>query len=187
MNRIAIHNTAISDLYILERHPFSDKRGYLERLFCQQELNPVLKEKPIRQINRTLTRNKGTVRGMHFQYPPYSEAKIITCLRGEIFDVAIDLRKGSATFLQYHAVVLSEDNFQSFLIPDGFAHGFQALTSDCEMLYFHTADYHEGAESGLNATDPLLDIHWPLPVTERSERDSKLPMLNSEYYGIDIS
>ncbi|HJN97282.1 MAG: dTDP-4-dehydrorhamnose 3,5-epimerase [Gammaproteobacteria bacterium] len=187
MNRFSIHETPLADLYILERYPLGDERGFLERIFCQEELGSYLQRKTIRQINHTLTRKKGTVRGMHFQRPPQAETKIVTCLQGKVLDVAVDLRKGSPTFLMHHASVLSDENFQSLLIPEGFAHGFQTLTTDCGLLYFHTADYQADAEGGIDALDPRLSIEWPLPLSERSERDSNHPMLTTDFSGIKLS
>ena len=186
MSRFTIHHTPIVGLYELVRQPLGDERGFLERLFCQETLDPLLSGKAIRQINRTLTRKEGTVRGLHFQYPPQAETKIVTCLKGTVWDVAVDVRQGSPTFLQYHALVLSEDNARSFLIPEGFAHGFQTLTPDCEMLYFHTADYQAEAEGAINALDPRLAINWPQPITERSARDQGHPMLTEDFLGIDL-
>ena len=173
-------------LYELLRHPLGDERGFLERLFCQETLGSLLSGKSIRQVNHTLTRKEGAVRGLHFQYPPHAETKIVTCIKGRVWDVAVDLRQGSPTFLQHQALVLSEENLRSFLIPEGFAHGFQTLTPDCEMLYLHTADYQSGAEGALNALDPQLAIAWPQPITERSARDQKHPMLTQDFLGITL-
>lgn len=184
MSRFNLHDTPIDGLYGITRNPISDERGFLERLFCQGSLNILLKEKSIRQVNHTLTLRAGAVRGIHFQYPPHAETKIVTCLRGKVWDVAVDLRQGSPTFLQHHAILLSEDNFQSLLIPEGFAHGFQTLTPNCEMLYFHTADYRSDAEGALNALDPHLAIEWPQPITELSARDQNHPMLTKDFLGI---
>lgn len=186
MSRFVLQPTPINGLQVIERQPVGDSRGYLERLFCQETLNPVLQGKAISQINRTITQKKGTVRGLHFQYPPRAETKIVICLKGQVWDVAVDLRRGSSTFMQHHAVLLSEDNHQSYLIPEGFAHGFQTLTPDCEMLYFHTADYDAAAEGALNACDPWLTINWPEPITERSERDKSHSMLTDDFNGIAI-
>jgi len=178
--------TSIKKLKLIEHQPNKDKRGFLSRLYCQKTLNHLMNGKMIKQINRTLTRNKGTVRGLHFQYPPYTETKIVSCLKGKVWDVAVDLRKGSTTFLNYHAEVLTEDNHKSYLIPEGFAHGFQTLTSDCEMLYFHTADYNKELEDGINAVDPMIGIKWPQPITERSERDSNHTLLDDNFKGIEL-
>lgn len=186
MNRLVLHSTPINGLQVIERKPIGDSRGFLERLFCQETLNSCLQGKTIRQINRTLTQNQGTVRGLHFQYPPHAETKIVTCIKGQVWDVAVDLRRGSSTFLQHHAVLLSEDNHQSYLIPEGFAHGFQTLSSDCEMLYFHTADYNADAEGALNACDARLAINWPQPILDRSERDKNHAMLTDDFHGMDL-
>lgn len=186
MNRFEIEKTPIPGLQIIQRQPIGDDRGYLERLFCSNELTALSGNRNIVQINHTLTKNKGTVRGLHFQHPPHAEMKLVSCLRGEIFDVAVDLRKESPTFLQYHAVLLSEDNHQSYLIPEGFAHGFQTLTEECELLYFHTAAYAPEAEAGVNALDPLLAIQWPLNLIERSVRDQQHPFLDKNYPGLSL-
>ena len=187
MNRLALHSTPIDGLHVIEREPVGDSRGFLERMFCQDSLGQFLQGKTVRQINRTLTRQRGSVRGLHFQNPPCTETKVVTCLKGKVWDVAVDLRRGSPTFLEHHAVLLAEDNHCSFLIPEGFAHGFQALTSDCEMLYFHTADYNVEFEGALNAIDPLMSIRWPEPITARSERDVNHPMLANNFQGIEWS
>jgi dTDP-4-dehydrorhamnose 3,5-epimerase len=186
MSHFGLHSTPLHGLKVIERKLIGDSRGFLERLFCQETLNSLLQGKTIRQINRTLTQNKGTVRGLHFQYPPHAETKIVTCIKGQVWDVAVDLRRGSSTFLQHHAVLLSEDNHQSYLIPEGFAHGFQTLSPDCEMLYFHTADYNADAEGALNACDPRLAIHWPQPIAKRSERDKNHAMLTDDFHGMDL-
>jgi dTDP-4-dehydrorhamnose 3,5-epimerase len=185
VNRLTITETPLKNLYVLERNPINDKRGFLQRVFCTKEFEKVL-DKNIQQINHTLTNEKGVIRGMHFQRPPHCEQKIISCLRGEVYDVAIDLRKNSPTFLNYYGTVLSADNFRSMYIPEGFAHGFQTLTAKCEMLYLHTADYYEPAEGGINALDPEIGINWPLEVSERSLRDSSHSFLNFSYSGVDL-
>ncbi len=182
--RFDLLDTPLQGLKLIQRHPIGDQRGYLERIFCGEELQPLLLGRGIAQINRTLTAKSGAVRGLHFQYPPHAETKIVSCLRGEVFDVAVDLRSGSPTFLQWHAEILSAVNHRTLLIPEGFAHGFQTLTEDCEMLYLHTAPYHPEAEGGLNALDSRLDIRWPETVIERSPRDAAHPLLTNEFTGI---
>jgi dTDP-4-dehydrorhamnose 3,5-epimerase len=182
--RFEILPTDIVDLQVLQRKLLGDSRGYLERIFCAEELNGVLVGRCIVQINHTLTAKRGTVRGLHFQRPPYAETKFVSCLRGEVFDVAVDLRQNSPTFLHWHAELLSADNHKTLVIPEGFAHGFQTLTDDCEMLYFHTAAYQPGAEGGLNAQDPRLGIQWPLPVVGLSPRDAMHPMLDNDFTGV---
>ncbi len=124
------------------------------------------------------------MRGLHFQHPPDAETKFVHCLRGEVCDVAVDLRRGSPTFLRWHAELLSADNHRTFVIPEGFAHGFQTLADDCEMLYFHTAGYRQEAEGGLNAQDPRLAIRWPLPVAGLSPRDAEHAPLAADFAGV---
>jgi len=147
-------------------------------------LEEIIGNRRIMQINHTLTRKAGTLRGLHFQHPPHSEMKLISCLRGDVFDVAVDLRKESNTFLQWHGEILSEKNHRTICIPEGFAHGFQALTKNCELIYLHTASYRPDAEAGLNAVDPELSIIWPMPIVERSERDQNHALLSSDHSGL---
>ena len=182
--RIDAVETGLPGLFSLTRHPISDSRGYLERVFCDADLSDLLAGRAIVQVNHTLTVQAGTVRGMHFQYSPHADTKIVSCFRGSIFDVAVDLRKDSPTFLRWYGMVLSSDNYTSLFIPEGFAHGFQTLTGDCELLYFHTAPYVSGAEGAINATDPRVGIAWPKPVAARSSRDEAHPMLTADFEGI---
>lgn len=185
-NRFDILDTPLQGLKLIQRKPIGDSRGYLERLFCTGDLQALISDKGIVQINHTLTAKRGTVRGMHFQHPPHAEAKFVSCLRGEVFDVAVDLRRGSPTFLHWHAEILSADNHKTLLIPEGFAHGFQTLTEDCEMLYCHTAAYQPGAECGLNAKDPRLNIRWPEAITELSPRDAVHPLVTEDFSGVAV-
>lgn len=182
--RFDLFATAIAGLQVLQRKPIGDTRGYLERLFCAEELQSLIPGKHIAQINHTLTVVCGTVRGMHFQYLPHAETKFVSCVRGEVFDVAVDLRHNSPTFLHWHAERLSAENHKTLVIPEGFAHGFQALTGDCEMLYVHTAAYRASAEGGLNAQDPRLAIQWPLPIFGLSRRDAAHPFLSNDFPGV---
>jgi dTDP-4-dehydrorhamnose 3,5-epimerase len=158
----------------------------LERLFCSSELAEVIEGTSIAQINHTLTRARGTVRGLHFQHPPYAEIKLVTCLHGEVFDVAVDLRRGSPTFLSWHAERLSGENHRTLAIPRGFAHGFQTLSEDCEMLYLHSAAYQPAAEAGLNPRDPRLAIHWPDEIAQLSERDASHPFIDESFQGVSL-
>ena len=183
-SRFELLATPIAELMVLQRKPLGDSRGFLERLFCADELDSVLGTRRIVQVNRTLTIRRGTVRGLHFQHPPHEETKFVSCLRGAVFDVAVDLRQGSPTFLHWHGEILSAENHKTLMIPEGFAHGFQTLSDDCEMLYFHTAAHHALAEDGLNASDSRLAIRWPLPISELSSRDSALFMLDDNFSGV---
>jgi dTDP-4-dehydrorhamnose 3,5-epimerase len=184
--RFQIHPTPIASLLVVERLPRGDERGFFSRFFCAEELAGAGFRQPVAQINHTLTRRRGSVRGMHFQFPPHAEDKFVSCLKGEIFDVAVDLRVSSNTFLRWHGEKLSADNARSLMIPKGFAHGFQTLTDDCELIYLHSHPYAPDAESGFNVRDPALGIEWPLPITDMSARDARHPILTPAFKGIPV-
>ena len=186
MSQFSIFDTPISGLKVIERKPIGDHRGFLARIFCADQLKGAGWEKSIAQINQTVTKKVGTVRGMHYQITPHTEMKLVSCLQGEIWDVAVDLRINSPTFLKWHAEKLSAKNCLALLIPQGFAHGFQALTDDCELLYLHSAPYVREAEAGIRPNDPRLDISWPLKFSEISTRDSEHPLLDDQYTGIEL-
>ena len=175
--RFDVVPTEISGLMELTRKRAGDERGWLERVFCADELREAGWTKPILQINRTFTAQAGTLRGMHFQHQPMAEMKLVTCTAGEVLDVAVDVRKESPTYLQWHGVRLSSERGNSLLIPEGCAHGFQALTDDVEMLYLHSQVYSPDHEAGLRPTDPKLAITWPLPISVISSRDQTHPLL----------
>jgi dTDP-4-dehydrorhamnose 3,5-epimerase len=153
-------------------------------LFCDEDLRAAGWKTAIRQVNHARTARAGAIRGMHYQTPPWCEMKLVSCLRGEVWDVAVDVRAGSPTFLRWHAERLSADNLRALLIPEGFAHGFQAITDDVELLYCHSAAYAPDNEAALNPFDPRLGIAWPLPVTEVSPRDLNRPMLSMDFEGV---
>lgn len=181
-----LFETSLPGLMLIHRAPLGDSRGYFERLFCGQEFQALIPGKNIEQVNHTLTTKRGTIRGMHFQYPPYAETKFVSCLHGEVYDVAVDLRQGSPTFLHWHAEILSDANHKTLVIPEGFAHGFQTLTEGCEMFYLHTAAYRPDAEGGLHSQDPRLAICWPQPIAELSPRDAAHPLLHDDFVGVTI-
>lgn len=180
--RFEMVHTPIDNLVRIDRKRMGDDRGWFERMFCSEELAVAGWSGGIAQINRTLTARRGTVRGMHFQRALHAEKKFVSCIAGEVFDVAVDLREGSPSFLSWHAEILSAENARSLLIPEGFAHGFQALSDDVEMLYFHSAPYAPQAEGGLRPDDSRLGIVWPLAITEMSERDRNHPLLSEKVF-----
>jgi dTDP-4-dehydrorhamnose 3,5-epimerase len=184
MPRLHLTPTPLPGLLRMARQQARDTRGFFSRFFCAQELAQAGITRPIAQINHTYTARVGTVRGLHFQHRPHTEDKIISCLRGEIFDVAVDLRKDSPTFLHWHAEILSAHNAYSLLVPQGFAHGFQTLSDDCELLYLHTHPHTPQAEGALHVSDPRLAIGWPMPFTDLSERDTQHPHLTTDFQGI---
>lgn len=175
MDRFTIHDTPLEGLKCIDRRRAGDERGWFTRFFCREELALFGGNGGIAQINQTLTRLPGTVRGLHFQRAPHAETKLVSCIRGEVFDVAVDLRPNSPTYLKWHGERLGADNGRALLIPKGFAHGFQTLVADCELLYLHDEPYAPGAESGVNPLDPTLAVAWPLPVALLSDRDRALP------------
>jgi dTDP-4-dehydrorhamnose 3,5-epimerase len=185
MARFEFSPTPIAGLKLVRRRNFEDDRGFLSRLYCAGEFASAGMLRPVVQINHTLTRRIGAVRGMHYQIAPHAESKLVSCLRGEVFDVAVDLRRDSPTFLKWHGAVLSASNLHSLLIPEGCAHGFQTLSEDCELVYLHTAAFDPAAERALNAADPRLAIAWPMEITELSDRDRAHPMLTAKFNGIE--
>ena len=186
MNRFTVIDLPLFGLKLVERQSLGDSRGFLSRLFCAEELSTAGWRESIAQINQTYTAQRGTVRGMHYQNPPRAEMKLVSCLQGEVWDVAVDLRAGSPTFLHWNAELLSDTNNRALLIPEGFAHGFQTLTNDVTLLYCHSAAYNPEAEGALNAQDPRLAITWPLAIESVSVRDSKHPLLDLKFEGVRL-
>ena len=187
MSRFRISDCPLPGLKRIERQLLGDSRGFFSRLFCAEELAAAGWHQPVAQINHTHTTRSGTVRGLHFQRPPHAEMKLVSCIRGEVWDVAVDLRAQSPTYLRWHAERLSTTS--ALLIPEGFAHGFQALSDNVELLYCHSASYHAASEGGLNPLDPILAIPWPLPIAEISSRDQGHPMLDvngANFFGIGL-
>jgi dTDP-4-dehydrorhamnose 3,5-epimerase len=182
--RFRVKNCKLEGLQVITRQPIADARGWFERTYCADTFAELGIDKTIAQINRSFTVQKGSVRGMHFQTAPFAETKFVSCLKGEVFDVVVDLRAGSPTFLQWHSEILSADNQCSLLIPEGFAHGFQTLSADCEMLYLHTQKFDTASSSGINPLDTKLAIYWPLPVTEMSDGDRHRPMILPTFEGL---
>jgi dTDP-4-dehydrorhamnose 3,5-epimerase len=181
---MTIHPTPIPDLMVAESKAIKDDRGTFIRLFCEQELSSVLEERKILQINHSCTQAIGAVRGLHFQYAPHTEMKLVRCLRGKVWDVAVDLRPQSPSYMRWYAQELSPQNAYMMVIPEGFAHGFQVLEADSELLYLHTAFYKPESEGGLRHDDPDLGIAWPLPITDISARDSSLANIEKGFRGI---
>lgn len=176
----------IAGLYLATSRVIGDARGQFARLFDLDLLRKAHGDRMIEQVNHSHTKVPGTVRGMHFQRAPALEAKWVRCLGGRVLDVAVDLRKGSPTFLRHFAVELSRDQANALFIPEGCAHGFQVLEPDSELLYLHTAPYVASAEGGVRCDDPALGIAWPLPVTGLSDRDANHPLIDQNFEGIDV-
>jgi dTDP-4-dehydrorhamnose 3,5-epimerase len=179
--------TLISGVVEVETNTIDDPRGQFARLFCAGELATILGDRRIVQINLSRTVKAGAIRGLHFQHRPYGETKFVRCLRGRVWDVAVDLRAGSPTFLRWHAAELAPGTALMLVIPEGCAHGFQVLEPESELLYLHTAEYTPHAEGGVAWSDPRIGISWPLAPSGTdalSERDRTLPALPADFAGL---
>lgn len=167
--------TKLKGAYIIEPEPFQDERGLFARTFCRREFEKIGHAKEFVQFNHSHTVQKGTIRGLHYQLPPHSEIKLIRCVRGGVYDMIVDLRPHSPTFLEYIGIELTDKNMRTIYVPEGFAHGFQTLEKDTDLIYHHTAYYAPEAESGLRFDDPKIGIEWPLPPSVLSEKDKNYP------------
>lgn len=170
------HKTKIEGLYIIDPEFKIDERGYFGRVFCVEELKKQGLDFTLVQASQSFSKKKGTIRGMHFQKEPKAEDKIVQCLRGAIYDVAVDLRPGSSTYGKWVAVELNEDNKKIFYIPKGFAHGLQTFTDDCVVQYFMSEFFSPEYASGACWNDPFFGISWPIENPTISEKDKNWPL-----------
>ena len=175
--------TPISGAFEIRHDVGSDTRGRFKRQYCEREFAEAGLNTRWVQVNHSVTLGKGSVRGMHFQRAPHAEAKLVSCPVGRAFDVAVDLRHGSETFLQWTAVEIGEST--SFYLPEGCAHGFQALTDEVHLIYQHSAAYAPEAEGGVRFDDPAIGIEWPLPVATTSERDRSFKLIETGFEGLE--
>lgn len=176
--------TPLHGAFEVELEPINDERGLFARTFCKNEFAAIGFCKSIVQINHSITLHRGSIRGMHYQVAPACEIKIIRCSEGSVFDVMVDLRAGSPTFLHWHGVELSKNAMRMVYIPEGFAHGFQTLSDSAELLYHHSEFYSPDHERGLRFDDPALAIEWPLPVGMVSDKDRNYPLVTNVFGGI---
>jgi len=176
----------IEGLYRIQRENFEDTRGLFTRLYSSPELAKAGFGDAPAQINYSRTFGPGSVRGMHFQNPPFAEAKIVTCLYGEVLDVAVDLRAGSKTFLKWYGVKLSARSLNSLLIPQGMAHGFQVLSDEAHLLYFHSVPYQASSEGRVHPLDPVIKIDWPMNLQNLSESDREAAFLGEDFPGLNL-
>lgn len=173
--------TSLQGNFLITLNRIGDERGWFMRTYNKDDFAQIGLDPEWLQMNHSFTAEKGTVRGMHFQNPPFAEIKLVRCVRGKVWDVAVDLRKSSSTYLKWFAAELSPENNQMMYIPEGFAHGFQALEDNSELVYMHSQVYTPGAEGGLRYDDPLLNIQWPLAPKNISERDRSHPLITDQY------
>jgi len=176
--------TKLLGSYVIDIKSFTDERGWFSRYYCKNEFDEIGHNKEWVQLNHSFTLEKGSMRGMHFQRKPFEEIKMVKCVAGKVYDVIIDLRRDSQTFLQWVGVELSAANKKMMYIPQGFAHGFQCLEDNCELIYHHSEFYNPEAEAGIRFDDPRINIQWPLPVTILSPRDKNHPYIDENFKGI---
>jgi dTDP-4-dehydrorhamnose 3,5-epimerase len=172
--------TKLRGAFIIDLEPRPDERGFFARAFCQNEFEAHGLKPVIAQANVAFNIRKGTLRGMHFQFPPAAETKVVRCTRGAILDIIVDLRPESPTFLQHIAVELNEDNHRALYVPERFAHGYQVLRDSTETSYQVGEFYTPGCEGGLMFNDPRLGLEWPLPVAVISEKDQRWQLLETQ-------
>ena len=181
-----IINLPLSGALEIYNSKLEDQRGWFSRYYCKKELGECGIHQDIMQINCSFTKLRGSVRGLHLQHTPHEEDKLVRCLVGKIYDVILDVRLDSPTYGCWHSVVLEADKMNMLYIPKGFAHGFQTLEPNCQILYLHTEFYAPNAEGGYRYDSPELNISWPLKITEVSARDKALrPFLLSKSLNYD--
>jgi dTDP-4-dehydrorhamnose 3,5-epimerase len=172
--------------FIVEPEVYQDDRGSFCRFYCADEFREIGIDITWVQLNHSFTRTMGTLRGMHYQIAPYSEVKMVKCISGKVLDVIIDLRKKSPSFLHWTGVEISAENKRMIYIPEGFAHGFQTLTDNCEMIYHHSRAYEKDAEGAVRWNDPKFNIIWPMTPVHVSERDQNHPWVTEDFSGVNI-
>jgi dTDP-4-dehydrorhamnose 3,5-epimerase len=178
--------TPIKDLYLIQPKLLTDERGFFTRIFCKELFSKIGFDKEFVQFNHSFNSYKGTIRGMHYQKPPFAETKFIRCVQGKVYDVAIDLRKNSPTYLNYFGAELSADNMTCILIPEGFAHGFQTLEDNSALIYHHTSYYTPNIEGGIRFNDTALSINWQLPPVNVTVKDKQYPLINQNFEPISL-
>jgi dTDP-4-dehydrorhamnose 3,5-epimerase len=184
---MTFNHTDLAGSYIIDLAPFSDDRGWFARYYSADKFEEIGHHATWKQMNHSFTSKTGSVRGMHYQLAPFAEIKLVRCVAGAVYDVIVDLRKNSRTFLKWFGAELSANNRRMMYIPQGFAHGFQTLAENCELLYHHSEYYTPGFEGGLLHNDPMLSITWPLEVTTISERDLNHQQLTTDFEGLNIN
>ena len=173
---VIFHETTLKGAWVLELERRGDQRGFFARTMCVDEFAAHGMETEFLQQSISVSAQRGTLRGMHFQHMPYAESKLIRCVRGAVIDIIIDLRPESPSFEKWQSFELNDENMRQLYVPKGFAHGFQTLTDDVEMSYLVAGKYAPAHESGVRHNDPAFDIVWPLPVTVMSDKDKNWPV-----------
>lgn len=170
--------TKLEGVYTIKPELKADERGYFTRVFCEDEFRKAGLDFDILQVNQSLTKKRGTIRGMHFQRAPKAENKIIQCLKGEVYDVVVDVCPSSPTFGKWVSEILNEKNGKMLFIPQAFAHGFQTLSDNCAMQYLMSEFYSPEHSTGIRWDDPFFNIKWPIAHTIVSKKDMGWPLFN---------
>lgn len=182
-----IFNTLpLAGAFTIDVQPFQDSRGFFTRTFCEKEFAEHGLVQHFVQANHSGTHGKGVIRGMHFQRPPHGEVKLVKCVQGAIFDVIVDVRRDSPTYLQWFGAELTAENKRMMYVPVGFAHGFQSLTDYSEITYLVSAFYSKESEGGIRYDDPAVQIAWPLPVSLVSDKDKAIPLVQDGFQGVTL-
>lgn len=180
------HETPLVGAFTIEQEKIGDERGFFSRLFCQKEFFAAGLKTEFLQINNSFSARVGAIRGLHYQLAPNAEVKVMRCVRGAIYDVIIDLRPDSATYLQWFGAELCAENRLMMYVPRGFAHGFLSLTDNVEVVYMASAFYSPERERGLRWNDPIIDIEWPIEPVEVSTKDQNWPDFDPEWHGVEF-
>ena len=175
------HKTSLQDAFLIDLEKRGDDRGFFARTMCRQEFAAHGLDTEYVQQNTSFSAYKGTIRGMHYQLPPHTEAKLVRCIEGAIVDIIVDLRRDSPTYLKHEKFELTDANRRQLYVPRGFAHAFQAVSDDVEVSYLVSAAYTPAAERGVRFSDPRFGIEWPLPVTVISDKDANWPLLQDGF------
>lgn len=186
MDRFTFEKTDISGVYVVTPKKIIDNRGYYERFFCSDEFKELGFTDTVKQINHSQTTSKGVIRGFHYQKPPYCEMKLVRCINGSIFDVALDLRKDSPTFMKHFSCELTSTNGTYLLIPEGVAHAFQTTSDLSEILYIVNKKYTPSSDVAINPMDPTIHVKWPLNVNKELSKELKAPLISQDFQGIDV-
>ncbi len=172
---MTFEETKINGAFVVQLEKLKDHRGYFARAWCKEELEQMNLETDIKQYNASYNYKKGTLRGLHYQNPPYTETKYVRCTNGAVYDVIVDLRPESPTYKKWLGIELSAENMKMLYVPKGCAHGYLTLTDNAEVFYMVTAFYHKEAEGGVRYNDPAFNIEWPVEITDISDKDKKHP------------
>ena len=180
------NSLSLQGAFTIDVEPFEDNRGFFTRIFCEKEFAKHDLVQHFVQANHSGTRGSGVIRGMHFQHMPHGEVKLVKCVQGAIFDVIIDIRKGSPTFLQWFGAELTAENKRMMYVPAGFGHGFQSISDYSEITYMVSNFYNKESEGGIRYNDAAVNISWPVPVSLVSDKDLKIPLITPAFRGVEM-